>query len=420
MRIPVIVIVSSLLALPSAVLRAGSPFPSASPSSEGFSSSRLEVMHGSLDRLVASGEYPGYVDLVVRDGKVVDFHAAGMRDLAAHAPMTTDTIVHIFSMSKLVTTVGFMKLVEDGRVKLSDPVEKYLPALAHRMVLTGGTVEKPILEPASHPITIRELLNHTAGYYYPAEWSADPVPRQLMERADIFAATDLDDFVRRIAPLPLHQQPGTRFRYGIHLDILGAIIEKVTGQRFDQYLQQAVFDPLGMVDTGFRVPTAKRSRLAVLYERKDGVLTPINGSFLGADPDSGFLSGGGGLFSTASDYARFAQMLLNGGSLDGVRILGRKTVELMTHDTLAGLADPHPSGQKDLGFGLGVRIVTDLGQSRHLGSPGMYGWDGAATTLYWIDPREHLVSILFTQHFPYNEDDIFATFMNGVYSSLEP
>ena len=194
----------------------------------------------------------------------------------------------------------------------------------------------------------------------------------------------------------------------------------MTGQRFDQYLQQAVFDPLGMVDTGFRVPTAKRSRLAVLYERKDGVLTPVSGSFLGSDPDSGFLSGGGGLFSTASDYARFAQMLLNGGSLDGVRILGRKTVELMTHDTLAGLADPHPSGQKDLGFGLGVRIVTDLGQSRHLGSPGMYGWDGAATTLYWIDPREHLVSILFTQHFPYNEDDIFATFMNGVYSSLEP
>ncbi len=390
-----------------------------SPESEGFSAHRLDQLHTALDLVVASGEYAGYIDLVARDGKVIEWHAAGMRDLAAHKPMTPDTIVQIFSMSKLITSVGFMKLVEDGRVKLSDPVEKYLPVLAHRTVFKGGSVDVPQLEPAEHPPTLKELLNHTAGYYYPETWSADPVPRQLMERAKLWEASDLDDFVRRIAPLPLHQQPGTRFRYGIHLDLLGAVIEKVTGQRLDRYLKQTIFDPLGMVDTGFWVPVGKRERLAVLYARANGELKPSSRLLQEPGPDSGLLSGGGGLYSTATDYARFAQMVLNGGSLNGVRILGRKTVELMTTNTLADLADPHPFGQKDLGFGLGVRIVTDLGQSRHLGSPGMFGWDGAATTLYWIDPKERMVSILLTQHIPYNEDDIFATFMNGVYSSLD-
>jgi CubicO group peptidase (beta-lactamase class C family) len=391
----------------------------ATPESEGFSAPRLQILHGTLDRLVASGEYAGYIDLVARDGRVVDFHAEGMSDLAAHTPMTPDTIVRIHSMTKLVTTVGFMKLVEDGRVKLTDTVEMYLPALANRKVFKGGTVDAPELEAADHPITIRELLNHTAGYYYPESWSADPVPRELMERAKIFEASDLDDFVRRIAPLPLHQQPGTRFRYGIHLDLLGAIIQKITGQRLDRYLQQAVFDPLRMSDTGFWVPAGKRDRLAVQYLREAGALKPMPNLIPEPGPGFGLLSGGGGLYSTASDYARFAQMMLNGGSLDGVRILGRKTVELMTSDTLVGLADPHPFGQKEQGFGLGVRIMTNLGLSRHLGSPGMFGWDGAATTLYWIDPKERMVSILLTQHVPYNEDDIFAAFMNGLYSSLE-
>jgi CubicO group peptidase (beta-lactamase class C family) len=418
MRNPLAGFAATLLLTAAVGLGADAPVAS-TPESEGFSGQRLQLLHESLDRLVASGEYAGYVDLVARDGNVVDFHSGGMRDLAAHTPMTPDTIVHIHSMTKLVTTVGFMKLVEDGRVQLSDPVEKYLPALAHRKVFKGGTVDAPELEAADHPMTVKELLNHTAGYYYPETWSADPVPRMLMERAKIWESSDLDDFVRRIATLPLHQQPGTRFRYGIHLDLLGAIIEKVTGQRLDRYLQQAVFDPLRMTDTGFWVPAGKRDRLAIQYQRESGILKPMPNLIPEPGPGFGFLSGGGGLYSTASDYARFAQMMLNGGSLDGVRILGRKTVELMTTDSLVGLADPHPFGQKELGFGLGVRIMTTLGLSRHLGSPGMFGWDGATTTLYWIDPKERMVSILLTQHVPYNEDDIFATFMNGVYSSLE-
>jgi CubicO group peptidase (beta-lactamase class C family) len=395
------------------------PLPSVDPKSEHVSPERLAIMHQTLDREVSGGRYSGYVTIVARDGRIVDWHASGQRDIAANAPMTKDTIVQIYSMSKLITSVGIMALLEDGRLQLSDPVEKYLPAMKNRMVYTGGTVDAPVLVPASHPMTIRELLNHTAGYYYDAPWSADPVPSELMARAKIWEARDLDEFVQRLAPVPLHQQPGTRFRYGIHIDLLGAIIEKVSGERLDQFLQKRIFGPLDMRDTGFFVPEEKRSRLAVAYQLQNGKLTPAGDLFTRPTPEHGVMSGGGGLYSTAADYLRFAQMVANGGELNGVRVLGRKTVEMMATNTLAGLANPHPFGQPDLGFGLGVRIVTDLGQSRYLGSPGMFGWDGAATTLFWIDPKEHLVSILLTQHIPYNEDDIFASFMNGLYASLQ-
>jgi CubicO group peptidase (beta-lactamase class C family) len=242
---------------------------------------------------------------------------------------------------------------------------------------------------------------------------------ELMSREKIWEAANLDEFVQRVAKLPLNDQPGTRFRYGINVDLLGAVVEKVSGQRFSAYLEQRIFQPLGMVDTAFWVPEAKRSRLAVLYEMKDGTLRPAKNLVDMPTADRGVESGGGGLFSTAADYLRFAQMLLNGGELDGKRILGRKMIELMTSNTIDLLADPHPFNQKEVGFGLGVRVVNDLGQARYLGSPGMFGWDGAATTLYWIDPKEQMVSILMTQHLPYNEDDIFAFFMDGVYSAVE-
>ena len=393
------------------------PLPMASPADEHLSAQRLEIAHQALDREVTAGRYSGYVTAVARDGKLVDWHASGARDLAAKTPMQTDTIFRIFSMSKLVTTVGVMMLMEDGKLQLSDPVEKYLPALKDRMVFTGGTADAPVLVAAAHKITIRELLNHTSGYYYDAPWSADPVPSELMSRAKIWDVANLDEFVQRVAKLPLNNQPGTRFRYGINLDLAGALIEKASGQSLDQYLEQHIFAPLGMHDTGFYVAAEKHARLAVLYERKDGALYPTDRP--APTPGHGALSGGGGLYSTAADYLRFAEMMRQEGQLDGVRILGRKTVELMTTDTLTRLADPHPFGQQDQGFGLGVRIVNKLGESRHLGSPGMFGWDGLATTLYWIDPKERMVSILLTQHLPYNEDDIFATFMNGVYASIE-
>jgi CubicO group peptidase (beta-lactamase class C family) len=394
------------------------PLPITTPETAGFSVPRLDRLHDRLTEEVATGRYAGYVVLLARDGKVVDWRARGWMDVAAKKPMTKDAIVRIYSMSKIVTSVAVMMLVEEGRLKLTDPVEKYLPALKARKVFVSGTADAPVLVPANRPMTVSELLTHTAGYYYDAPWSAEPVPVELMAQAKLWEAANLDEFVERLAAVPLHQQPGTKFRYGIHTDLLGAIVEKVSGQRIDAFFQSRIFGPLQMVDTAFWVPAEKRGRMASLYEAAGGQLKLGQPLVPEPSPERGLLSPGGGLHSTAADYVRFAQMLLNGGQLDGVRILSRKTVELMTQNRLNGLAEPHPFSQKDLGFGLGVRMVTNLGAGRHLGSPGMFGWDGAATTLVWMDPKERLVSILLTQHFPYNEGDIFATFLNGVYSAI--
>ncbi len=399
---------------------AETPLPATTPAAAGMVAAKLDGLHARLAEEVAAGRYSGYVTLVARDGKIVDWRAHGWLDLEGKRPMPKDAIVRIYSMTKIVTTVAALMLVEEGKLKLTDPVEQYLPALKNRQVYAGGPAEAPKLEPAQRPMTVVELLTHTAGYYYDAPWSAEAVPMALMAKAKLWEAADLDDFVRRLAAVPLHQQPGTKFRYGIHTDLVGAIVEKISGQRIDAFFQSRIFGPLGMKDTAFWVPAEKRGRMAVLYDHAGGqakVAVPLLGGE--PTPTKGLLIPGGGLHSTAADYARFAQALLNGGELDGVRLLGRKTVELMVQNRLVGFADPHPFGGKELGFGLGVRMITNLGASRQLGSPGMFGWDGAATTLVWMDPKERLVSILLTQHFPYNEGDIFATFMNGVYGAVE-
>lgn len=399
-----------------------SPLPAAPPAEAGFSADRLDVLHRSLDRYVDDGRYSGYITLLARDGRMVDEHAHGWQDVEARIPLQTDSIVRIYSMSKVITSVAVLMLMEDGKLKLGDRVDQYLPALKDRQVFTGGTVDAPVLVPASHPITIHELLTHTAGYYYDADWSAgSPVLIELFRRAEPWQATSLDDFVTRIASLPLADQPGTRFRYGINMDLLGAIVAKASGQDLDVYLQQHLFAPLGLRDTGFRVPAEKRSRLAVTYLlNTDGQRTPA-AAVSGADEQAGnkMFSGGGGLFSTAGDYARFAQMLLNGGQLDGVRILSRKSVELMHQNHIAQLANPHPFNKPEQGYGLGVRVITDLGASNTPGSLGCFGWDGAATTLFQVDPTERTVAILLTQHFPFNEDNIFDAFITGYYSALD-
>lgn len=409
------------LALSALSVRASDwPLPATTPAAAGVSAPRLEALHASLDRFVDRGAYAGYVVLLARDGKIVDWHAHGWQDTAARTPLEKDSIVRIYSMTKIVTSAAILILLEDGRLKLTDPVELYLPALKNRQVLIGGTADAPELVPATHPITILELLTHTAGYYYDESWSADsPVAVALMKRARMWEAKNLDEFVQRVAAVPLHQQPGTKYRYGIHTDLLGAIVEKVSGQRLGDFFQEKIFGPLGMRDTAFSVPAAKLARLAQVH-RRDG---PGKLVLAGPAPDRGstpdaLQSGGGGLYSTAADYVRFAQMLLNGGELDGTRVLGRKTVELMTTDHLSLLADPHPFNKPEQGFGLGVRITTDLRVSPTLNSLGTYGWDGAMTTNVQIDPRERTVAILLTQHAPFNEDDIFATFTNGYYSAL--
>jgi CubicO group peptidase (beta-lactamase class C family) len=416
----VAVALAGILATPPAGAKSTWPLPSATPSVTGFSADRLELMHGRFRQAVDAGKYSGYVILLARDGKIADWRAYGWRNLETKQPMEPDSIVRIYSMTKLVTSVSVLMLMEQGVLKLDDPVEKFLPALKDRKVFTGGTADAPTLVDAARPVTLRDLLTHTSGYYYGASYSADRPLLELFQRAKPFGAADLDQFVARVATLPLHQQPGERFRYGISTDLLGAVVEQASGQKLDVFFQERIFAPLKMRDTGFFVPEEKKRRRASIYMRDEAgrLVADKHGDdpAMGAKPR--LFSGGGGLYSTAPDYVRFAQMLLNGGQLDGVRILSRKTVELMTQNHLAGLSDPHPFSTKSQGYGLGVSVVTDLGRSVMLGSVGAFGWSGAASTTVQIDPKERLVAILLMQHMPMNPDDVFGTFTNACYSAL--
>ena len=399
------------------------PLPVAAPASVGISSARLAVAHKALDRYVDEGRIAGYAAYFARDGKVVDWHAHGWRDIDGRKPFETDTIVRLYSNTKVITAVAVLTLMEQDRLKLGDPIEKYLPELKDRHVLVGGTADAPELAPAKRAITVLNLLNQTSGYYYDADYSAgNAVAIELFRRAHVWEAANMDDFVRRVAALPVLENPGERFRYGINLDLLGAIVERASGERFDWYLDEHIFTPLGMRDTAFWVPDAKIDRLSLLYA------TDASGRLVAAPPvsnrtarpdGSGVQSGGGGLYSTSGDYARFAQMLLNGGELDGVRILSRKTVELMRENHLGHLPYPHPFDREDRGYGLGVQMVTDLGRSTMLGSEGMWGWDGAASTICWIDPKERTVLLMITQRFPFNAENFLTAFVDVYYASFD-
>jgi CubicO group peptidase (beta-lactamase class C family) len=315
--------------------------------------------------------------------------------------------------------VAVLQLFEQGRFALNDPVSRYIPELKTLKVCRGGTVESPILEEVESPMTIKNLLTHTAGFAY--EFSAEEPVRTLYKQADILEANSLKEFVERLAKLPLVQQPGEGFFYGVNTDVLGYLVEVVSGQRLEDYMQKHIFDPLDMPDTGFDVAPEKMSRLAKLYEAgPEGKLREVPQAPHGTHPEEGrgFPSGGGGLFSTADDYMRFAQMLLNGGGLDGRQILGRKTVELMMANNLTFLEKGSLGEEGWEGFGLGGSVRLDVPKSSRLGSVGEFGWNGAATTTFRIDPREKTVALLFTQHLPYDEHGIFDKFYTLFYASL--
>jgi CubicO group peptidase (beta-lactamase class C family) len=392
------------------------PLPAASAESQGFSPERLERLHVRLRQLVDEGKYSGMVLLLARNGKIADWQTFGLRDVEQRLPMEKDTIVRIYSMSKILTSVAALILHEEGRLKLDDPLGKYLPAFEKPKVMKGGTAKAPVLVPAKTAITIKHLLTHTAGFIY--GFGKAPIDK-VYQQGELWEASSMDDFVARAAKLPLTHEPGTRFAYGINTDVLGAVIEKVSGQSLDSFVEQRICRPLGMVDTGYDVPEEKMARLAHVYEVKDGRFKsadPAAASF--AEKGRGFPTGGAGMFSTAGDYARFAQMLLNGGELDGVRILGRKTVELMTANHLNHLPRvTHEFSDSD-GFGLGVYVRLDLAKSNRLGSEGTFGWSGAATTDVVMDPKEKLVAILMAQHMPFNEHDLFWQFSTLTYQAL--
>ncbi len=393
------------------------PLPLATPESQGMSSERLGRLHAEIERFVSEGKHAGVISLLARNGRIVDWQAWGRRDIEAGLPMEKDTICRIYSMSKIVTSVAALVLLEEARFKLDDPVGDYLPELAHMKVITGGTAEKPLLADAKTPITIKHLFTHTSGLTY----DGDKSPVQMLNRdARLPEATSLADFVLRVSRLPLAHEPGERFTYSVSIDVLGALVEKLSGRRFGEFLEERLFRPLGMKDTGFSVPEAKQARLAKTYERgEDGKLRPAKPIF-GIEPRPGpkLEAGGAGLFSTTGDYARFMQMLLDGGQLDGVRILSRKTVELMMVNHLGHMDRPTHQWSESDGFGLGGAVRIDLAKGNALGSVGQFGWDGAATTYANLDPKERTVGLLFVQHFPIDEHKLFWRFSTLAYASI--
>jgi len=401
-------------------LPATAPLPAASPESEGFSVARLERLHAFMRREIDTGEFLGAVTLIGRHGRIVDWHAYGHRDLARTAPMATDAIFRIYSMTKPMTSVAVLMLMEEGKFTLDDPIGKFLPELADVRVFAGGTAEAPVLRAPARPITILHLLTHTAGF---ATGANDPAAaRELYGRHDLHQCPDLATYCEKLGRLPLAADPGERFAYdGVSLEVLSRLVEVVSGATFEGFLQRRLFAPLALADTSFTVPPEKRPRLVDLCTSgPDGrlMLSAEKPATHPGERMSPYCSGAGGLYSTAGDYARFCQMLLNGGELDGASLLGRKTVELMMRDHLARL-DPHPrelaAGE---GFGLGGSVLIDPAARGRPGSPGQFGWMGAASTYFTIDPREQLIALLLMQHLPSSQHSISGKFYTLVYQSL--
>ncbi len=363
----------------------------------GMSADRLARITELGRNYVESGQLAGIVTLVARDGRIVHFEAQGVRDLENGTPMTKDTLFRIYSMSKPITAVAAMMLYEEGAFQLSDPVSKFLPELADVKVWEDGELVE-----TETPMTMHHLLTHTAGFSYGFN-PRDPVDQKYNESGLLAQSTDLDDFINRLAELPLRYQPGSRWHYSVAVDVTGAVVERISGLSFDEFLRTRLFEPLDMKDTFFAVPQNKRDRLGTNHRwdsaSEELVVLPVPPYPLWEDTT--FFSGGGGLISTARDYLRFAEMLRNGGELGNVRILSPKTIDFMMQDHLPGALTASGTGEDmgtgltgaGSGFGLGFGIQTDPVQARTLGSPGEYSWGGAAGTIFWVDPVEEMIVI---------------------------
>jgi CubicO group peptidase (beta-lactamase class C family) len=369
----------------------------AKPESAGLSGERLARLSSWTRSLVADGRISGAVTMVARHGKVIEFDATGKRDIAADAPMTKDSIFRIYSMTKPITGVALMMLFEEGKWQLTDPVEKYVPQFAHLKVYGSDARGNVTPREQSHPMTMLELMSHTAGFTY-GLFSNTPVDQMQMQGDVLNIDNSLEEFINRLAKLPLNAQPGSEWHYSVAVDVQGYIVQQLSGMPFEQFLAQRIFGPLAMVDTGFQVPADKLKRFAELYEYgADGKLA-VSHSRINHDysKNPAFHSGGGGLVSTAADYMRFCQMLLNGGELGGVRLLSPRSVQLMGTDLLpAGVSMPNPGE----GFGLDFAVYTAPIGGGGLYGKGTYFWGGAAGTWFWIDPVNDLIVVGMIQQF---------------------
>ena len=391
---------------------AAKPFERSSPEEEGMSSVQLQRLSQLASKYVAEGRVPGIVNLVMRNGQIVHFEAVGNRGIDDSSPMQLDDLFRIYSMTKPITSVAAMQLYEQGKFQLSDPVTKFVPELQGLNVLN----EDGTFSPVEREMTMHQLMMHTAGFSYGFHPYRDPVDK-LYVAADLVTSKDLEAFVLKLAELPLRSQPGELYHYSVAVDVTGLVVERLSGLPLDEYIDTNILKPLQMNDTFFEVPSTKRDRFV-----QNHFINPETGSLINADYapapygyrkgvalsdyfDVSLISGGAGLVSTAMDYARFAEMLRRGGTLDGARILGPKSITFMTKNHLsepsmhaAWEQMPTPDiGRPGFGFGLGFGVVTDAAAIGVLGSDGEYNWGGAAGTIFWVDPTEELVVVSLIQ-----------------------
>lgn len=425
--------------------------PEVKPAAEGFSAERLARIDGYMEKAVKDGVMVGGQGLIARNGNIVYNETWGDRDREKNLPMEEDTIHRIYSMTKPITGVALMILYEEGKFLLNEPVAKYLPELANLQVAlstadggvtavsdgtqssSSGAGDTSVIgktrAPARQP-TIRDLMTHTAGFTYGV--FGDTEVDNLYREARILQHPDLTDFVTKLGKIPLQYEPGTRWHYSISVDVQGALVERLAGMSFGEFLQTRLFKPLGMDDTSFVVPKRKLKRLAQLYtqegtpgEMGTAFRTEVTSTKLVPAPEgvsagymegATFEGGGGGLVSTTSDYLKFCQMMLNGGQLNGARILSRNTVALMSRDHLGEIQMGF--GRAGVGFGLDFAVVEDAGLAGESGSDGEYNWGGAAGTRFWIDPKENVIGIFMVQSIPHRTT-LASHFKNLAYQAME-
>lgn len=410
-----------LLACVTSILLAHNAFAdirTTNPKRVGMSEARLERIEPAMQAFVDELKLAGTLTLVARKGKVVHLEGVGFRDREAKTPMTEDTIFRIYSMTKPITAVAALTLWEQGKFQMDDPVSKYLPELANLKVFAGMDGENMVLEDTNKVMTIKQLFTHSAGFSY--GFSQSSVDKLYQQSALFSGETKREDLLKEVAKLPLNHQPGTKWNYSIGTDIIGVLVERLSGQTLGEYFEQHIFKPLKMTDTGFYVPKSKQDRLAQIYViNQQGQTVPMENEPLGdylSAPE--IESGGGGLVSTIEDYYTFTQMLLNGGEYRGERILGRKTVEYMRTNHLPADLIPFEPSSTGEGYGLAMSVTVDEQGANTMGSKGDYGWAGAASTYFRIDPEEQMIVIAMTQLMPssffsYNKD-----FKNMAYQAL--
>lgn len=393
----------------------------AAPDQVGMSGERLQRLRDGMAQYAESGQLAGGVTLIARQGKIVFLEPFGFRDKESTSPMTADSIFRIASHTKAVVSVATMILQESGKLHINEPVANYLHEFANTTVAVRDDNGGYTVVPARRAITIRDLLTHTSGISYgsgPAadRWQAAGIQGWYTAHHQ----EPIRETVRRMASLPFDAQPGERWVYGYNTDILGAVVEIASGMPLDEFLQNEIFSPLNMTDTHFFLPPAKQHRLTTVYSATadglqrapDGSVMQSQGQYVEGPRTS--LSGGAGLLSTAGDYGRFLQMLLNGGELDGIRILSPKTVELMTANHVGDLTHFYAGN----GFGLGFSIRRDLGSQGTPGSPGEFSWLGAYHSIYWVDPAEDLLVVYLSQLIPAGNIDDHIVLRNLVYQSI--